>query len=105
MSGTSADGIDAALVDWPEKPEARPFELVAFRELPYDPALVGASLLGQAWIVDPAANALGATLSAGLQVRVVAGPTPPRARILVFTWSGGVAQRPLDDVFPVVTFR
>ena len=32
MSGTSADGVDAAIVDWPEEPAARPFELVAFRE-------------------------------------------------------------------------
>jgi anhydro-N-acetylmuramic acid kinase len=30
MSGTSADGVDAALVDWPEGPQARPFRLVAF---------------------------------------------------------------------------
>jgi len=32
MSGTSADGIDAALVEWPEGDAARPFALVAFRE-------------------------------------------------------------------------
>jgi anhydro-N-acetylmuramic acid kinase len=32
MSGTSADGVDAALVEWPEGDAARPFELVAFRE-------------------------------------------------------------------------
>ena len=29
MSGTSADGVDAALVEWPDGPEARPFRLVA----------------------------------------------------------------------------
>jgi anhydro-N-acetylmuramic acid kinase len=34
MSGTSADGVDAALVEWPEGPEARPFTLLAFREEP-----------------------------------------------------------------------
>jgi anhydro-N-acetylmuramic acid kinase len=34
MSGTSADGVDAALVEWPDGPEARPFELVAHREDP-----------------------------------------------------------------------
>lgn len=34
MSGTSADGIDAALVEWPDGAEARPFELLAFREIP-----------------------------------------------------------------------
>ena len=32
MSGTSADGADAALVRWPDGEEARPFELLAFRE-------------------------------------------------------------------------
>jgi len=37
MSGTSADGVDAALVEWPEGPEARPFELLAFRETPHGP--------------------------------------------------------------------
>jgi anhydro-N-acetylmuramic acid kinase len=39
MSGTSADGIDAALVDWPDGPEARPFELIAYRECPHPEAL------------------------------------------------------------------
>jgi len=37
MSGTSADGIDAALVEWPEGEAARPFQLVAFREEPFPP--------------------------------------------------------------------
>lgn len=33
MSGTSADGVDAALVDWPDDPaDARPFRLVAASE-------------------------------------------------------------------------
>ena len=32
MSGTSADGVDAALVEWPEGERERPFRLVAFRE-------------------------------------------------------------------------
>ena len=32
MSGTSADGVDAALVEWDAGPAARPFRLVAFRE-------------------------------------------------------------------------
>ncbi len=35
MSGTSADGVDAALVEWPAGNASRPFELVAFRESPY----------------------------------------------------------------------
>jgi anhydro-N-acetylmuramic acid kinase len=32
MSGTSADGVDAALVEWPEGTAERPFRLVAFRQ-------------------------------------------------------------------------
>jgi anhydro-N-acetylmuramic acid kinase len=32
MSGTSADGVDAALVEWPDSPEARPFRLIAFQQ-------------------------------------------------------------------------
>jgi len=39
MSGTSADGIDAALVEWPEDAAAQPFELLAFRETPHAPGL------------------------------------------------------------------
>jgi anhydro-N-acetylmuramic acid kinase len=39
MSGTSADGVDAALVEWPDGPEARPFRLLAFEETPLEPAL------------------------------------------------------------------
>jgi anhydro-N-acetylmuramic acid kinase len=35
MSGTSADGLDAAVVEWPEGREARPFELLAYREFGY----------------------------------------------------------------------
>ena len=35
MSGTSADGIDAAVVDWPDDGGATPFELVAYRETPH----------------------------------------------------------------------
>jgi len=35
MSGTSADGVDAALMEWPEGTEPRPFRLLAFRELPF----------------------------------------------------------------------
>ena len=32
MSGTSADGVDAALVEWPDGVDERPFRLAAFRE-------------------------------------------------------------------------
>lgn len=34
MSGTSADGIDAALVSWPESAISHPYELLAFLEVP-----------------------------------------------------------------------
>lgn len=34
MSGTSADAIDAALVDWPSGAEVHPFRLLAYREEP-----------------------------------------------------------------------
>jgi anhydro-N-acetylmuramic acid kinase len=35
MSGTSADGVDAALVEWPEGVLERPLRLLAFRQDPY----------------------------------------------------------------------
>jgi anhydro-N-acetylmuramic acid kinase len=39
MSGTSADAIDVALVDWPDGAAARPFELIAFREFKHPESL------------------------------------------------------------------
>ena len=39
MSGTSADAVDAALVEWPAGADARPFELIAFREFPHPESL------------------------------------------------------------------
>ncbi len=39
MSGTSADGVDAALVEWPEGTAPWPFRLLAFRPVPFDDAL------------------------------------------------------------------
>jgi len=39
MSGTSADAIDAALVEWPDGAAARPFRLLAYQEFPHDGAL------------------------------------------------------------------
>jgi anhydro-N-acetylmuramic acid kinase len=39
MSGTSADAIDVALVEWPETVEARPFALRAYREFPHPESL------------------------------------------------------------------
>ena len=39
MSGTSADAIDVALVEWPESVSAKPFRLIAFGEVPHPPSL------------------------------------------------------------------
>lgn len=39
MSGTSADAIDAALVEWPDGPAVHPFRLLAACEEPLEPAL------------------------------------------------------------------
>ncbi len=39
MSGTSADGVDAALVHWPEDASSRPFRLLAFEHAPFPPEL------------------------------------------------------------------
>jgi 1,6-anhydro-N-acetylmuramate kinase len=39
MSGTSADGIDAALVEWPDDASARPFRLLAHVDTPFEPEL------------------------------------------------------------------
>jgi anhydro-N-acetylmuramic acid kinase len=39
MSGTSADGVDAALVEWPDGVQERPLRLVAFREERFAPEL------------------------------------------------------------------
>jgi anhydro-N-acetylmuramic acid kinase len=40
MSGTSADGVDAALVEWPDEGEAaHPFRLMGFREDPFPAGL------------------------------------------------------------------
>ena len=39
MSGTSADGIDAALVEWPDSPETGPYSLRAFKEHAFEPLL------------------------------------------------------------------
>jgi anhydro-N-acetylmuramic acid kinase len=39
MSGTSADAIDAALVEWPDEAQATPFRLMAYREFSHAEAL------------------------------------------------------------------
>jgi anhydro-N-acetylmuramic acid kinase len=36
MSGTSADGVDAALVEWPDDGAFRPFRLLGFLEVPFE---------------------------------------------------------------------
>ena len=43
LSGTSADGVDAAAVEWPEGEAASPFELLAFHEEPFAAGRVGTS--------------------------------------------------------------
>lgn len=63
MSGTSADGIDAALVDWPDGPDARPFELIEYLECPHPDAL-------QAEIHRLAAGELPATEILREQIRL-----------------------------------
>ncbi len=39
MSGTSADGVDAAVVEWPKGEAIQPFNLLAFKEFPFPGAL------------------------------------------------------------------
>ena len=39
MSGTSADGVDAALVEWPDDAATQPFRLIAFHSERFDRAL------------------------------------------------------------------
>jgi anhydro-N-acetylmuramic acid kinase len=62
MSGTSADGIDAALVEWPESEATTPFRLVAHAEAPFPAplqqrihALAAAQLPGDAVLAEYAA--------------------------------------------------
>lgn len=39
MSGTSADGVDAALVEWPDQGDPQPFRLIAYRERSFEAEL------------------------------------------------------------------
>lgn len=63
MSGTSADGIDAALVEWPDAPDAAtPFRLLAHVDAPFSRAfqerihqLAGAALPGERVLAEFAA--------------------------------------------------
>ncbi len=57
MSGTSADGIDAALVEWPDDGAATPFELLAYRETPH-PAKLQEAIHRLAALDLPAADVL-----------------------------------------------
>jgi len=91
MSGTSADGIDAALVEWPDSEETRPFRLVAHSHLAH-PALLqqrihtlaagavpGPDVLRETAALDVelgerfAEAALAAAEAAGLAIERVAG--------------------------------
>jgi anhydro-N-acetylmuramic acid kinase len=91
MSGTSADAVDAALVEWPAGAGARPFRLLAYREDPLPPALrdrihrlaagrvPGSETLRELASLDVelgerfAASARAVALQAGLQLAEVDG--------------------------------
>ena len=47
MSGTSADGVDAALVEIDGEPPDLAVREIAFLTQPYDDAAIGAALLAQ----------------------------------------------------------
>jgi anhydro-N-acetylmuramic acid kinase len=81
MSGTSADGVDAALVEWPEGPEARPFRLVAFAQEAY-PAELQARIHRLAAGRVPGGDALRelATLDVELGERFAAAAAAVAAR-------------------------
>jgi anhydro-N-acetylmuramic acid kinase len=62
MSGTSADGTDAALVEWPDNGRVSPFKLLAHVETPFEPefqrrvhALAGGALPGPQVLAEFAA--------------------------------------------------
>ncbi|MBW2290938.1 MAG: anhydro-N-acetylmuramic acid kinase, partial [Deltaproteobacteria bacterium] len=57
MSGTSADGIDAALVEWPESEATTPFRLLAHAEAPF-PAQLQRRIHALAAAQLPAADVL-----------------------------------------------
>ena len=57
MSGTSADGIDAALVEWPESEATTPFRLLAHAEVPF-PAQLQRRIHALAAAQLPAADVL-----------------------------------------------
>lgn len=91
MSGTSADGIDAALVDWPDTADATPFRLLAHVDAPFSAEfqkrihlLAGAGLPAVQVLAEVAAldvelgerfakAALAACDEAGVSVNTVAG--------------------------------
>lgn len=64
LSGTSADGVDAALVEWPDDGSVHPFRLEGYREDPFEPELqdrihvlaagrlAGADVLGELLALD-----------------------------------------------------
>ncbi len=89
MSGTSADGIDAALVEWPDGPTTMPFELVAFREIPLGDAL-------QAQVHDLAAGRLaeGTGLADLVELDVRLGERFAEAALAIVAEAG----RSIDEI-------
>jgi anhydro-N-acetylmuramic acid kinase len=91
MSGTSADGIDAALVEWPDSEATTPFRLLAHHEAPFSAALqerihalAGAQLPGAVVLAEFAAldvelgerfaeAAIAAAEKAGVGLDAIAG--------------------------------
>ena len=73
--------------------------------LPYDPAILGGRVLGQAWIAKPGLNALGVAFSETVELTVTQAPGIRRSQILVFESPSGGASQWIGDMAPVVTFR
>ena len=103
MSGTSADAVDAALVDWPSGVAARPFRLLAYREEPI-PAALRARIHGLAAGSLPAGRMLAELVDldreladrfaeAALGVLRAAG-LPPRAVTAIASHGQTVAHHP-----------
>ena len=89
MSGTSADGVDAALVEWPDTGQPRPFVLLAFHHAPFPPDL-------QERIHRLAAGELAAsdTLAELVTLDVILGERFAEAALAV----AQKAQLPLEEV-------
>ncbi len=103
MSGTSADAVDAALVEWPAGAAARPFRLLAYREDPL-PAELKARIFGLAAGRLPAGRVLAELVAldreladrfaeGALRVLADAG-LPPRAVTVIASHGQTVAHHP-----------